>query len=1856
MDLSEKCKTKNDQISDFVLFINIPNKKYLDLIYLESETGMTVPKPKTSDSYLNYTLKGKEINPNKDSQFTIHISGYNYTQNNRSNLSNLGLNILPLYYMKLQNDERKISFLPENNQNLIVKIYSEQVDKINLNHIQYIGIKDQNFAFTKNEDSLNVILNLKWVENEKIKEYQLYYIDTCGTKTFTDITISVVSFSVERNYFVLDNNVENMKTQRLIIYGPHSDYTSINAYKDQNYDNPIQAIFDYNNNNYYLDFDQNSKGVYTFKIFNNKIEYKQIDEKIYVFNYLDELLENENLKTCSFLDNNKKDINDISYNIIIKDTGIANNISIFKSRYISNDNKHFIFTERPISTTKKEFNLNAETFKNAISTNKEVNIYLTENDYYDQPLYVFKIMYTNITLNSLFSDLIYTDADYIYFDMSCEIKNINKFYLKSVKRNDDYPLECIEQNYYSTNKMLRCKLSKEQYSNAFMRYGESLFDYGNHIITYSDKKYEICEKPFYLSHDIETADFILEKHDKQIEAGENTTVTMKTQRKTFYLPNIEKVNYNDNLGRFNPVNLNFEKVFDDNYKYIKFKIPIEKGHLYTINNICRFHCDYCRKGDCWNNTQNYTVFSNTKKINYTLNRKYISLYDSKDLNYNKHTDLIIKFEDEDKEKLVNLIMIYTPENGGESKQTTINIKNNNYEIKRENLATGKYEFKYTIKEEGESEEEFDFKNKVVLVVNHYYEIFNLNEITKYCIYFNNTNNELLTSISKNETYKFKDYVILSDIIIVINGIVFEYSENTFKKYPTAIFQNNKEYDFILLKEKEYQNLIFTKIVHSIKITGIDLNSSIPYFYKDNIVTYNQICNLDNIYIKLDSEIDYYNLNCHNFDNSKNKAYCETSYKFINSKSNIFKFYIGITDGSKINYFDIGRNKLIYNSIKDSLFDLSYDAPIVTISSENFNMSHIYFSEIDNETRIYSDSFKPQNDKLIQFEFVKSNDTLIKNYVTNLFRIDHQDDLPNTVKNNPINLEIASRKCKNYERSYMGGCFTCDVLSKLTAEFANRIWYQNNDCVTQCNFGDGYGIHSKKNHICIKCNNNLRTKIGDDYFCGCLLGTVKSFEDDNCYLPESDEIKNLLIQKKNANCYREDGITHNYCNNATTENCVPYSFSGFLFPQCICKEGFIGKYCEYDNNIGINLTEKMETILDDENNNNPNEVDETNIVVISNIRGIIFFIEKDGDKYIKNIPITSINLYINNAIQNLKRIVINDKNTTSQIFDVLELAIYFLKYKITNSQRLRNLQDGNIQNDKEHLKYILNYTHYAHFYGNKVINQNYNIQTDGLGLTSFITYKKDILNSDDFKYEMANTTLFKIIEYIDINTTRGIDTIYVTLINNTLFDEIEENNDLGIRAYFSTNNSLEEDLDLRNNTEIIFYISSLDIHFNFDLAQYYQDRKINIYDKKDKAFVDPCFLSKNFDFDLTQKYRKNNVFQKTYFGNDFCEYISFESKYNRVAFTCSQFEKIEKVTNSSVVLYYGVLSININKDTISNANKVYNLPTKCTRKIDNVGGNMAFWLFLIICALEIFYIIGINILTLGSLKKISFRKGLYHDELYRHISRNENRIEFDSNSHNEKLAKTNEQFNQDNKNFYKTSIDKIENSKEIGIDKFYKTLVDCIIFNFKELHPVAVLWRVSVISPLIINSWFFVFNSLILFGFNALLYYESLIEKRIYDKKRNYFDYPMRKEFHKIILSILCQVAITTLIKLLMMVRLYQRNDLKMNLTKCYLKGNEEINNDIVVKVEQFQDQMFLRRIIGGAIMLCGVVFFFYYSVAFCGVYINTQKNWFYSGIWSLFWNWIIFAPIYIVIISILENKKQDSYNPLVYNLKRLFCF
>ena len=114
----------------------------------------------------------------------------------------------------------------------------------------------------------------------------------------------------------------------------------------------------------------------------------------------------------------------------------------------------------------------------------------------------------------------------------------------------------------------------------------------------------------------------------------------------------------------------------------------------------------------------------------------------------------------------------------------------------------------------------------------------------------------------------------------------------------------------------------------------------------------------------------------------------------------------------------------------------------------------------------------------------------------------------------------------------------------------------------------------------------------------------------------------------------------------------------------------------------------------------------------------------------------------------------------------------------------------------------------------------------------------------------------------------------------------------------------------------------------------------------------------------------------------------------------------------------------------------------------------------------------------------------------------------------------------------SSKDIITNNDKIATQsKVDKSFVECLINNFKELHPVATLCHTSLISPLILHSLIFVFNTLILFGFNAVLYCESLIEKRIYDNKRNYF--------------ISCQVLFTFIIKLVIFVSSSQRANQKI---------------------------------------------------------------------------------------------------------------
>ena len=146
---------------------------------------------------------------------------------------------------------------------------------------------------------------------------------------------------------------------------------------------------------------------------------------------------------------------------------------------------------------------------------------------------------------------------------------------------------------------------------------------------------------------------------------------------------------------------------------------------------------------------------------------------------------------------------------------------------------------------------------------------------------------------------------------------------------------------------------------------------------------------------------------------------------------------------------------------------------------------------------------------------------------------------------------------------------------------------------------------------------------------------------------------------------------------------------------------------------------------------------------------------------------------------------------------------------------------------------------------------------------------------------------------------------------------------------------------------------------------------------------------------------------------------------------------------------------------------------------------------------------------------------------------------------------------DNDKLYTERI-KTEEKKDIYKNIYFKeSFLDNLYSKLLTFHPITTLYRPSLLIQFQFKYWLFIFNISMLFGFNALLCTEKYIERRIYDKHRNDFGYPMRKEFGKIISSILLTMILTFLIKLSNLTSLNEKKNLAIK-----LKKNEEENKDI----------------------------------------------------------------------------------------------
>ena len=736
---SKKCQTINSNMNNITLLVEIPNSNLKNKIKLNSP-DTDIIEEKRSNNMISFILNGNKI----DLQYTfLQLFTDNGELDHWFTLQDLGINILPKYKMRFNNNKKITYLLPEDNQIVKVIIFVENNEIINLDDISGFiikGEKNKNLAyqvgknFIKGEpNTLKLIFNLLSVDKSE-QSHLLYYIDRCGKEFQTDLKVSFISFNFRRKYFVLKNN-KNLKYQLLMFDGPVDDKISISVYKNGEYKG--EAIS--NGTNYYLNFSQSSQGNYTFRVINDGID-SSMNEIIYVRENLEEILVlKNNISNCMFSNENKSAIKDFSFTIT--PSNINTNFRDFQS-YFTSDQKTFMNLASNIAGKEKTFSIiYLNEMKKSINLNNTLYIYLVENNDANQPIYIFNYSYTNIELHPDFTKLIYTDADYILFKMKCKINNMKNFELSSTHGNI-YSLACedrgINNIFNEDSNIFKCYLSSnDNNKNRLLDFGKTIFEYGNFNLKY--EQITITNEPFFLSQDIYTSDFSLIMPDI---IGRNVTININitTNRKTFYFPEISKVTYYRN--KVKEYNIDFKY---NNNNYISFALYIENHANYNINKICRKSCIYCRNNDCQlNDCQllNKIISSNTPEIYFNFDKHYISLENSTYKNNEKDSisTLTITSNGDSMYEIQNLIYYHYANPTNIIESGVINGQNNIYKL---TLSKGKYKFQYRYKNIN-----FDISD-IVLVTTYDYEMFDFSDFSSKCFFYDLdlTSSGLLVSIN-----------------------------------------------------------------------------------------------------------------------------------------------------------------------------------------------------------------------------------------------------------------------------------------------------------------------------------------------------------------------------------------------------------------------------------------------------------------------------------------------------------------------------------------------------------------------------------------------------------------------------------------------------------------------------------------------------------------------------------------------------------------------------------------------------------------------------------------------------------------------------------------------------------------------------------------------------------------------------------------------------------------------------------------------------------------------------------------------------------------------------------------------------
>ena len=657
--------------------------------------------------------------------------------------------------------------------------------------------------------------------------------------------------------------------------------------------------------------------------------------------------------------------------------------------------------------------------------------------------------------------------------------------------------------------------------------------------------------------------------------------------------------------------------------------------------------------------------------------------------------------------------------------------------------------------------------------------------------------------------------------------------------------------------------------------------------------------------------------------------------------------------------------------------------------------------------------------------------------------------------------------------------------------------------------------------------------------------------------------------------------------------IPHCLNGGKYKnnKCNCPEGFYGSKCEFNNDNVDGFIEEFERSFADL----PNKTSDENYV--DNLLDYVS-IAKEGRV----------------TIPNLDDQINNFTNTTPST--ETETEGYFLWASLILGGDKTNVSQDVIEQNKQA---ILNRT--KEVAKNEQMSEGVNYTKNELPL-QYIEYFK-IKDTDTALNNYTSDISKSENSYVEIgdeqeNSNDGFYILTTNDNNTALTNNTGDVYSMDLQ-YYPNKSTSDNDIDstINQNGDVVFHFSLYD-YMNYkgtnnnttvdiELFTEYAEKGINIYSSLDPAFSDTCFTTNTeyFDFDLTQAYRKQHLYQNKSFSlteDTKCSYNKLSSSTVYISYVCNYPYKKEQM---KIALQLQKLPLNEN-----DYKTVKFLPMKCLGKINQLNKNIALWLFIVFMLLTI---VG-YVLILRFDQKIT--KNQINTESHDQTKEYDVTIDL-------QLPKVPETKNSWPKTENQVSIKELNNtntkqSQDDGPKVQIKSFVPGSFWgtlkkNFFRLYPVTSLFprysKVVYIKFKVIGLVLSIFS---LMGFNAIYFTETYIEKRIYNNSRNSFGYPLVNETSIIFSSVFTTVLITILTKLIIL--------------NIHVKEVDSKNNKI-------------RGCIYCFVCVCLIIIFGVYCIGFCGVYKITQYGWFYSFIWSFLFNWIILAPVSIVVVTVIERSQ-----------------